>query len=65
MVAAEANQWIARLHRALHIPLDEIPRIAGTVELDVAMIHNSAGGTQIEAGFAPTCYRRLSAIRGG
>jgi hypothetical protein len=53
MIATEANKWIAQIHGAPDILLDEIPRIAGTIELDVAMIDKSAFGTKIDARFAP------------
>jgi hypothetical protein len=41
MVAAEANQWIAGLHRVGHLLLDDIPWIGATVELDIAMVNES------------------------
>ena len=57
MVAAKAYQWIARLQCAPHVPLNEIPGIGDTIELDIAMIHDSACGTQIDARFAPHAMR--------
>ena len=51
MVAAEADQRIASLHRSADIGFDQIPWIAGTLELDVTVIDDAGG--QIEAGFAP------------
>ena len=53
MVTAKANQWVTRLHGALCIFLDEIPRIRSTLELDVAMIYKPACNTEIDARFAP------------
>ncbi len=53
VVAAEANQRIPGIHGAPHILLDEIPRIRAAIELDVALIDKSAGGTEIDARFAP------------
>jgi hypothetical protein len=68
VVAAEAEQRIARRHRAFHISLDEIPGVAGAVEPDVAMIDNHALDAQIDTGFAPDAVRigmQLAADEGG
>jgi hypothetical protein len=53
MVAAEADQRIARLHRAADISLNQIPWIAAGVETNVAMVDKSARCAEIYTGFAP------------
>jgi hypothetical protein len=57
MVAPEANQWMAWLHCARHILLDDIPWITGPIELYVSMIFESAGDAEIDAGFTPGSVR--------
>ena len=53
MIAAETNQSIARLDCASDLSLDDIPRISHTVELDIAVVNESAWGTNIDPRFAP------------
>ena len=57
MVATQADQRIARFQRAAHIPLDEVPRIGGRIEVDIAVIHECARGAQVDACFAPDAVR--------
>jgi hypothetical protein len=53
VVAAEADQRIARLERAPHIALDHDPRVARVVELDITVIHEPARSAEVDAGLAP------------
>ena len=51
MVAAEADRRIAQPQHAPNFPFDQIPRIGGGVETDVALIDQPV--RQVETGFAP------------
>jgi hypothetical protein len=53
MIAAKTNQSIARLECAGDPLLDDIPRISGTVELNIAVVDESARRANIDARFAP------------
>jgi hypothetical protein len=53
MIAAEADEGMAESQGPADILLDEIPRVMGAFEGDVAVIDDHARLTQVDAGLGP------------
>ena len=53
VIASEADQRIPRFKDAPYAALDQIPGIGPRVELQVAMVHEPPGSTQVDARLGP------------